>query len=317
MVTHLANNTSQPYPDILELFFEDVAQIPIIEGRHDSLPLTRRIERGRILQRAENAWDRVAHFRQQVQEQLNILTPYFERLGYPTPPYRELGILGDFLDNSQTTTPNHWVAGIPNDSDHTEITPAMWNLCLYLSILPDDCRTNWDSLPIDTINPHLMTAQDEYLVSKERLITGTLRYTITMIGYYVHPNVDLADLIQEGLIGLMLSAEKYRECNGTLYQHYASAWIRQRCTRYLNDHARLIKIPVHMDELIRTISNTVIQFMDDYQRPPTDDDLMVQLGRLSQDDINILRYKSLSVSQQLKFDCQPVRSNIRCFYIFL
>ncbi|MHC4061859.1 MAG: sigma-70 family RNA polymerase sigma factor, partial [Planctomycetota bacterium] len=70
------------------------------------------------------------------------------------------------------------------------------------------------------------------------------------------------DIIQEGNSGLMRAVDKYEYRRGYKFSTYATWWIRQAITRAIADHARTIRIPVHMIETmsrLRTASKTLIQ----------------------------------------------------------
>ncbi|MHC5141244.1 MAG: sigma-70 family RNA polymerase sigma factor, partial [Planctomycetota bacterium] len=69
-------------------------------------------------------------------------------------------------------------------------------------------------------------------------------------------------IIQEGNTGLMRAVDKYEYRRGYKFSTYATWWIRQAITRAIADHARTIRIPVHMIETmskLRTISKNLLQ----------------------------------------------------------
>jgi len=90
--------------------------------------------------------------------------------------------------------------------------------------------------------------------AKERFYCSNLRLVIWQAKRYADvSNIDILDLIQEGNIGLRKAVDKFEHRRGYKFSTYATWWIRQAITRYIADHGRLIRIPVHAFEDIRRL----------------------------------------------------------------
>lgn len=62
---------------------------------------------------------------------------------------------------------------------------------------------------------------------------------------YAGMGLSLADLKQEGNVGLMRAVEKFDFQRGVRFNTYASWWVRQSVRRALSNQSRTIRIPVH------------------------------------------------------------------------
>ena len=90
-------------------------------------------------------------------------------------------------------------------------------------------------------------AKNKILKSYLRLVVNIVKYSFSEVdgGY------SIIDLISEGNIGLIKAIEKYNPDKGIKFSTYASWWIKQSIKRYIKSNANLIKIPSHINEILR------------------------------------------------------------------
>jgi RNA polymerase primary sigma factor len=113
----------------------------------------------------------------------------------------------------------------------------------------------------------------QYEEAKRNLSGGNLRLVVSIAKKYRNRGLSFLDIIQEGNTGLMRAVDKYEYRRGYKFSTYATWWIRQAITRAIADHARTIRIPVHMIETmskLRTVSKNLLQALG---REPTIDEI--------------------------------------------
>src|SRR5438128_12392512 len=114
--------------------------------------------------------------------------------------------------------------------------------------------TGQQKLPValaKQLKEELATLRSARLVlerAKDKLVRCNLRLVVDVAKHYTGRGLTLLDLVQEGNIGLMKSAERYQYRKGFKCSTYATWWFREGLTRALADQSRIIRIPVHQTE---------------------------------------------------------------------
>src|SRR3989338_479583 len=105
--------------------------------------------------------------------------------------------------------------------------------------------------------------------ARNLLVSHNLRLVRKVASRYIWSKLELADLVQEGVIGLMTAIEKFDYTKGFSFSTYATWWIRQAITRAILDKGDLIRIPVHLQEKLTKVRRAMAIIAAREIRPPT------------------------------------------------
>lgn len=121
---------------------------------------------------------------------------------------------------------------------------------------------------------------------RDEFVRANLRLVVTMARRYDRGGMPLADLIQEGNLGLMHAVSRFDYRRGLRFSTYACWWIRHAIGRALADKARAVRIPVHMLEAQQQLEKVRQGLVGELGRPPTPQELAkaakVPLAKLNQ-----------------------------------
>ncbi len=116
----------------------------------------------------------------------------------------------------------------------------------------------------------------EYEQAKRDLSGGNLRLVVSIAKKYRNRGLPFLDIIQEGNTGLMRAVDKYEYKRGYKFSTYATWWIRQAITRAIADHARTIRVPVHMIETMSKLRNIQKGLLQELGREPTIEEIAIK-----------------------------------------
>lgn len=120
-------------------------------------------------------------------------------------------------------------------------------------------------------------AQEQVGAAKRVLIESNLRLVATIARRYRNRGLELADLIQEGNLGLMRAVDRFDHRRGYRFSTCAKWWIRKAITYAIADRARTIRIPVDVVASIDKVKLAARRLAHDLGREPEVDDLAAHL----------------------------------------
>ncbi|MBR6446557.1 MAG: sigma-70 family RNA polymerase sigma factor [Prevotella sp.] len=157
----------------------------------------------------------------------------------------------------------------------------------------------------------LLTAEEEVELAQrirkgdrdalERLTKANLRFVVSVAKQYQNQGLSLADLINEGNLGLIKAAEKFDETRGFKFISYAVWWIRQSILQALAEQSRLVKLPLNQVNSVNKINKVLRKFEQENERRPSIDEIAENMD-LSEEKIEeAMRNASRHLSMDAPF----------------
>jgi RNA polymerase primary sigma factor len=142
------------------------------------------------------------------------------------------------------------------------------------------------------------------LRAKEMMINSNLRLVASNARRYQNQGLPLADLVQEGMLGLIRASEKFDWRKGFRFSTYATLWIRQAIQRGLENSGRTIRLPVHVAQRSRKVGRVERELSVRLGREPTIEEIAAETD-LPIDQIEEVRHQRaalVSLDQQVGED---------------
>jgi RNA polymerase primary sigma factor len=112
----------------------------------------------------------------------------------------------------------------------------------------------------------------------EELVRANLRFVVSVAKRYQNQGVSLADLINEGNIGLIRAAQKFDETKGIKFISYAVWWIRQAILQALAEQSRIVRVPLNRAGALHRIGRRTSSLTQELGREPTADEIARELN---------------------------------------
>ncbi len=123
----------------------------------------------------------------------------------------------------------------------------------------------------------------------ETLTRSNLRFVVSVAKQYQNQGLTLSDLINEGNVGLMKAARRFDETKGFKFISYAVWWIRQSILQAIVEHSRLVRLPTNKVGSYNKVNEAFTNFLQEYEREPTDEELAVELEMSPKEVSNMMR----------------------------
>lgn len=106
-------------------------------------------------------------------------------------------------------------------------------------------------------------------VARDQMVRSNLRLVVNIAKNFSNRGLQLADVIEEGNLGLLRAVEGFDPDQGSRFSTYASWWIKQAIKRALINSVQPIHIPAYMVEMIAKWKQTAARLKEELGRPPS------------------------------------------------
>ena len=166
----------------------------------------------------------------------------------------------------------------------------------------------------------LITADEEVELAKrikrgdhlalEKLTKANLRFVVSVAKQYQNQGLSLADLINEGNIGLIKAAKRFDETRGFKFISYAVWWIRQAILQSLAEQSRIVRLPLNRVGTLHKIGKISSNLEQEFGREPSADEIAHELELPEKEVADTLKISNSHLSLDAPFSTSEDNSLI-------
>ncbi len=129
--------------------------------------------------------------------------------------------------------------------------------------------------------------------AKKVLIESNLRLVVKIAKAYVTTDTNLADLVQEGNLGLLKAAARFDYRKEVRFSTYAAWWIKQAITRSMANRRRTIRLPHRKEDALKRIQRAYNFLSQNLMRAPNTEEIAEEV-RMKVEDVREIMHAAIS-----------------------
>lgn len=157
----------------------------------------------------------------------------------------------------------------------------------------------------------LLTAEQEVQLARlirqgdrkalDKLTRANLRFVVSVAKQYQNQGLSLADLVNEGNIGLIKAAKRFDETRGFKFISYAVWWIRQAILQALAEQSRIVRLPLNRVGTLHKIGRTSSTLEQEFGREPSTEEIAKELEMTALEVTDTLKISNSHLSLDAPF----------------
>jgi len=113
---------------------------------------------------------------------------------------------------------------------------------------------------------------------KNRMVKSNVRLVISIAREHEGPGMELSDLIQDGMQGLIRGAEKFDASKGFRFSTYSHWWIKQAIRKSVLEQTQIIRLPSHMADASSRVKECWRRLHRQLKRLPSNEEIALDTG---------------------------------------
>lgn len=130
----------------------------------------------------------------------------------------------------------------------------------------------------------------------QKMVLANLRFVVSVSKQYLNQGISLADLINEGNVGLIKAVSRFDETRGFKFISYAVWWIRQSILQAIAEQSRMVRLPLNKVAILHRLNVDTLKLEQHLERHPEPEEIAELTGMPSRDLRELLKAAAHHVS---------------------